>query len=139
MSGRSFCTRVSFQKILIAQGMCPPRAIDFPGVCPVNSSFGRASTSWYRGFSSNDATSDASTTMVRSTSAVIFPGRSEEHTSGLQARGHLVCRLLLEKKKYSQLPLKLYLLNIQVIFQLFIQLNIPRLFSICISFEYYHV
>src|SRR5690625_5824404 len=27
-----------------------------------------------------------------------FP-RSEEHTSELQSRGHLVCRLLLEKKK----------------------------------------
>src|SRR5690625_5777914 len=26
-------------------------------------------------------------------------GRSEEHTSELQSRGHLVCRLLLEKKK----------------------------------------
>ena len=25
--------------------------------------------------------------------------RSEEHTSELQSRGHLVCRLLLEKKK----------------------------------------
>src|SRR5437870_9804277 len=25
-------------------------------------------------------------------------GRSEEHTSELQSRGHLVCRLLLEKK-----------------------------------------
>src|SRR5439155_6672644 len=30
--------------------------------------------------------------------------RSEEHTSELQSRGHLVCRLLLEKKKHS-LPL----------------------------------
>src|SRR5439155_11642728 len=28
--------------------------------------------------------------------------RSEEHTSELQSRGHLVCRLLLEKKKNSQ-------------------------------------
>src|SRR5690625_7851046 len=28
-------------------------------------------------------------------------GRSEEHTSELQSRGHLVCRLLLEKKKTS--------------------------------------
>src|SRR5690625_353980 len=28
-----------------------------------------------------------------------FPYRSEEHTSELQSRGHLVCRLLLEKKK----------------------------------------
>src|SRR5690625_7107215 len=27
------------------------------------------------------------------------PPRSEEHTSELQSRGHLVCRLLLEKKK----------------------------------------
>src|SRR2546422_4387319 len=30
--------------------------------------------------------------------------RSEEHTSELQSRLHLVCRLLLEKKKYSVLP-----------------------------------
>src|SRR5439155_23322572 len=29
--------------------------------------------------------------------------RSEEHTSELQSRGHLVCRLLLEKKKKMQL------------------------------------
>src|SRR5438445_9475169 len=28
--------------------------------------------------------------------------RSEEHTSELQSRQYLVCRLLLEKKKYSQ-------------------------------------
>src|SRR2546422_7898103 len=39
------------------------------------------------------------------------PPRSEEHTSELQSRLHLVCRLLLEKKKwwqehgYSPLPL----------------------------------
>src|SRR5690625_6633241 len=29
--------------------------------------------------------------------------RSEEHTSELQSRGHLVCRLLLEKKKTTKL------------------------------------
>src|SRR5690625_6008365 len=28
--------------------------------------------------------------------------RSEEHTSELQSRGHLVCRLLLEKKKQNR-------------------------------------
>src|SRR5437870_9486703 len=28
--------------------------------------------------------------------------RSEEHTSELQSRGHLVCRLLLEKKKHTR-------------------------------------
>src|SRR5439155_22353650 len=31
--------------------------------------------------------------------------RSEEHTSELQSRGHLVCRLLLEKKKHDRLIL----------------------------------
>src|SRR2546429_7208358 len=30
--------------------------------------------------------------------------RSEEHTSELQSRLHLVCRLLLEKKKRNSLP-----------------------------------
>src|SRR2546429_5654601 len=37
--------------------------------------------------------------------------RSEEHTSELQSRLHLVCRLLLEKKKkrYMQLELQLHL------------------------------
>src|SRR2546429_6956889 len=30
-----------------------------------------------------------------------FQGRSEEHTSELQSRLHLVCRLLLEKKKHN--------------------------------------
>src|SRR5437870_3324470 len=40
-------------------------------------------------------------TMVRSASlqAATTSSRSEEHTSELQSRGHLVCRLLLEKKK----------------------------------------
>src|SRR5690554_7166072 len=31
--------------------------------------------------------------------AALKPNRSEEHTSELQSRPHLVCRLLLEKKK----------------------------------------
>src|SRR3712207_7976004 len=31
------------------------------------------------------------------------PGRSEEHTSELQSRQYLVCRLLLEKKKNNSL------------------------------------
>src|SRR5689334_23774337 len=32
-------------------------------------------------------------------------GRSEEHTSELQSQFHLVCRLLLEKKKLDIMPL----------------------------------
>src|SRR5215510_16047769 len=35
----------------------------------------------------------------RCTSSPAPQPRSEEHTSELQSRGHLVCRLLLEKKK----------------------------------------
>src|SRR3712207_8644469 len=31
---------------------------------------------------------------------ILTPSRSEEHTSELQSRQYLVCRLLLEKKKY---------------------------------------
>src|SRR5207253_6563290 len=38
--------------------------------------------------------------------------RSEEHTSELQSRGHLVCRLLLEKKKKTtSIYLNLYITN----------------------------
>src|SRR5439155_15865080 len=33
----------------------------------------------------------------------VFEVRSEEHTSELQSRGHLVCRLLLEKKKKTKI------------------------------------
>src|SRR5437870_10534051 len=35
----------------------------------------------------------------RAQSTIFWVVRSEEHTSELQSRGHLVCRLLLEKKK----------------------------------------
>src|SRR5690625_7526161 len=34
-----------------------------------------------------------------SNTLILAKSRSEEHTSELQSRGHLVCRLLLEKKK----------------------------------------
>src|SRR5690625_5357160 len=35
-------------------------------------------------------------TPIHSIQSIIFMVRSEEHTSELQSRGHLVCRLLLE-------------------------------------------
>src|SRR3712207_7599547 len=41
--------------------------------------------------------------IVHATSAVIRWRRSEEHTSELQSRQYLVCRLLLEKKKCRNL------------------------------------
>src|SRR5438874_7433804 len=45
-----------------------------------------------------NARHSASNTGVRASSTAL-PGRSEEHTSELQSRRDLVCRLLLEKKK----------------------------------------
>src|SRR5690625_6949995 len=39
---------------------------------------------------------------LASASSCVVGLRSEEHTSELQSRGHLVCRLLLEKKKDIQ-------------------------------------
>src|SRR5690625_6976994 len=39
---------------------------------------------------------------IRFLSVFVTRERSEEHTSELQSRGHLVCRLLLEKKKMSR-------------------------------------
>src|SRR5690625_3468732 len=38
---------------------------------------------------------------ARELAAVLPKVRSEEHTSELQSRGHLVCRLLLEQKKQT--------------------------------------
>src|SRR2546429_10019477 len=43
-----------------------------------------------------------------STIPASYCSRSEEHTSELQSRLHLVCRLLLEKKKKLEYPLLLY-------------------------------
>src|SRR3712207_5609573 len=44
-----------------------------------------------------DSTADIS--IIDSMNDKTYPGRSEEHTSELQSRQYLVCRLLLEKKK----------------------------------------
>src|SRR2546429_6287951 len=41
-------------------------------------------------------------TPKRRTAVTASRGRSEEHTSELQSRLHLVCRLLLEKKKKNK-------------------------------------
>src|SRR2546429_6464871 len=47
----------------------------------------------------------AAATISTSTVDVLIVARSEEHTSELQSRLHLVCRLLLEKKKHRQAQL----------------------------------
>src|SRR5207253_9500057 len=57
-----------------------------PGIFPIATS---------RCWSSSSSPASASA----SRSIPTMAKRSEEHTSELQSRGHLVCRLLLEKKK----------------------------------------
>src|SRR3712207_6965172 len=55
-------------------------------------------------------TSSAATASTATCSAwTSSPARSEEHTSELQSRQYLVCRLLLEKKNTTQLTLRLVL------------------------------
>src|SRR5437870_8869745 len=51
------------------------------------------------------STSPASFVLPCLTNQRGLSGRSEEHTSELQSRGHLVCRLLLEKKKKNNTQL----------------------------------
>src|SRR3712207_8338343 len=48
---------------------------------------------------------------ARRGSTVVLTARSEEHTSELQSRQYLVCRLLLEKKQLSTLSTQLYSLR----------------------------
>src|SRR2546422_3593149 len=45
-------------------------------------------------------------TSPRAMTSPTLRSRSEEHTSELQSRLHLVCRLLLEKKKNIKIPLR---------------------------------
>src|SRR5258708_31844411 len=52
-----------------------------------------------RGFCGAHVGLEAGTIGSRRSGRVCFVGRSEEHTSELQSPDHLVCRLLLEKKK----------------------------------------
>src|SRR3712207_7336278 len=52
-----------------------------------------------------DLTSRTGLPSVREPPTLIVPGRSEEHTSELQSRQYLVCRLLLEKKTTRSLHL----------------------------------
>src|SRR5437660_2880314 len=70
----------------------PPRSTLFPYTTlfrSKRSSISRASNSFFWINRSDSKKSDR----------LIQKKRSEEHTSELQSRGHLVCRLLLEKKK----------------------------------------
>src|SRR5690625_6253450 len=83
----------------------PPMRVDTPVpaayMAPNIAAIGRK-----RGGETNStAIAAVAATVVCPEGNVFMPGlapRSEEHTSELQSRGHLVCRLLLEKKKHQK-------------------------------------
>src|SRR5437868_12694812 len=52
-------------------------------------------------------------TVRRRSGCPLGPERSEEHTSELQSRFDLVCRLLLEKKKATQINTVCFLLRVR--------------------------
>src|SRR5437660_8075258 len=68
-----------------------------PGECPGHEESARAQER-----RTGESVADEAThlwTVAKFVPAITGDSRSEEHTSELQSRGHLVCRLLLEKKK----------------------------------------
>src|SRR2546422_6909669 len=89
----------------------PPRSTLFPYTTLFRSLATRHTTS--RGFCTSTSWS---TTMMHlqkviwprpQSACITFDARSEEHTSELQSRLHLVCRLLLEKKKKTRYEIQL--------------------------------
>src|SRR3712207_8598312 len=79
----------------------PPRSTLFPYTTLFRSSGGTASGRSRR--STSPAFRPASTSAASSRPGSSRSSRSEEHTSELQSRQYLVCRLLLEKKKVLEL------------------------------------
>src|SRR2546422_5478525 len=81
----------------------PPRSTLFPYTTLFRSGFGhqieRAALARVRGVECAGIKFHAFAEAFNEAEAVVV--RSEEHTSELQSRLHLVCRLLLEKKKVA--------------------------------------
>src|SRR5438105_8238740 len=75
----------------------PPRSTLFPYTTLFRSARPNAAGSSRR--SASDTRSSASSSRIQ---ALVHSARSEEHTSELQSRVDLVCRLLLEKKKQQR-------------------------------------
>src|SRR5689334_24363393 len=91
----------------------PPRSTLFPyttlfrsrsGYCPARSPGpGRSPSSWTCCLTATGQPPERSSALCSfSTRNLSERDRSEEHTSELQSQFHLVCRLLLEKKKKKQ-------------------------------------
>src|SRR3712207_6946790 len=77
----------------------PPRSTLFPYTTLFRSPVRAARSSW-------------SVQGTGSRSARAWASRSEEHTSELQSRQYLVCRLLLEKKKKNEKTNRITLINL---------------------------
>src|SRR3989442_5838323 len=88
----------------------PPRSTLFPYTTLFRSKFESATAATRRGWAGSRMSSSKPYPAhappatprpgpVQCHDITVYPARSEEHTSELQSRPHLVCRLLLEKKK----------------------------------------
>src|SRR2546429_4740768 len=76
----------------------PPRSTLFPYTTLFRSNEASAPNGLKRAASARAGTVDRAPVRSRVAFRLLAPQRSEEHTSELQSRLHLVCRLLLEKK-----------------------------------------
>src|SRR5207253_8693531 len=80
-----------------------PREQDHASAAKQRNQEGAAAVRSYRTMRYGVATDFLTSSSVhRNLSCAREPFRSEEHTSELQSRGHLVCRLPLEKKNLQQ-------------------------------------
>src|SRR5438445_6380554 len=79
----------------------PPRSTLFPYTTLFRSVMEAQKTSNPMQTLGDPADFGAAVAFLCSRQARFITGRSEEHTSELQSRQYLVCRLLLEKKKHS--------------------------------------
>src|SRR3712207_7364052 len=85
----------------------PPRSTLFPYTTLFRSRVARersAATSSARPASSRAGSASTGRLRTDSSQRSCCSNRSEEHTSELQSRQYLVCRLLLEKKKKNLIP-----------------------------------
>src|SRR3712207_8845661 len=82
----------------------PPRSTLFPYTTLFRSNYGMTKSQFQHLTNiTNGLINLSGTKSLLKISENVVTARSEEHTSELQSRQYLVCRLLLEKKKYHNL------------------------------------
>src|SRR5258707_8007706 len=94
----------------------PPRSTLFPYTTLFRSSFLPLWLAMLVSIPIADVLADSTDDALNQFYASSVESRSEEHTSELQSRQYLVCRLLLEKKnkEYTISPLGLWLLTLVI-------------------------